>query len=106
MIKNEFAFDEFILNQDVIEGNWTKDSQCELLIEQEKDIYEKIKKYSENKGIKNENGIITLFVLYYIYNKKSDKLTELKFVINKAKDYVKKIFKLEYDDIIREIETK
>ncbi len=106
VIKNEFAFDEFILNQDVIEGNWTKDSQCELLIEQEKDIYEKIKKYSENKGIKNENGIITLFVLYYIYNKKSDKLTELKFVINKAKDYVKRIFKLEYDDIIREIETK
>ena len=106
VVKKEFKFDEFILNQDVIEGNWTKDPQCEILIEQEKDIYEKIKKYSEDKGIKDENGIITLFVLFYIYNKKSDKVTELKFVINKAKNYVKKIFKLEYDDIIKEIETK
>ena len=106
LIKKEFNFDEFILSQDVIEGNWTKDSQCEILIEQEKDTYEKIKNYSENKNIKEENGIITLFVLYYIYNKKSDKVNELKFVINKANNYVKKIFKLEYDEIMKEIEIK
>ena len=105
MIKNEFNFDDFILSQDVIEGNWTKDAQCKILIEQEEDIYEKIKKYSEEKGVKEENGIITLFALYYIYNKKSDKVNELKFVINKAKDYVKKIFNLGYDDIIKEIEV-
>ena len=101
--EEKFNFDEFILSQDVIEGNWTKDSQCEILIEQEKDIYKKIKEYSENKKIKDENGIITLFILYYIYNKKSDKVSELKFVINKAKKYLKKIFKLEYDEIIKEI---
>ena len=105
-IKKEFKFDEFILSQDVIEGNWTKDSQSEILIEQEKDIYEKINKYSIDKGIKEENGIITLFALYYIYTKKKDKINELKFVINKAKDYVKKIFNLEYDEIIKEIEAK
>ena len=102
-IKKEFKFDEFILSQDIIEGNWTKDMQCEVLIEQEKDIYEKIKKYSENKGIKDENGIITLFILYYIFNKKSDKIGELKFVINKAKNYVKKIFNLDYDVIIKDL---
>ena len=101
--ENIFKFDELILNQDIIEGNWTKDMQCELLIEREKDIYEKIKKYSENKGIKKENGIITLFILYYIYNKKSEIIGELKFVINKAKNYVKKIFNLEYDDIVKEL---
>ena len=106
VIKKEFKFDEFILSQDVIEGNWTKDSQSEILIEQEKDIYEKINKYSIDKGIKEENGIITLFALYYIYTKKKDKINELKFVINKAKDYVKKIFNLEYDEIIKEIEAK
>ena len=105
-IKKEFKFDEFILSQDVIEGNWTKDSQSEILIEQENDIYEKINKYSIDKGIKEENGIITLFALYYIYTKKKDKINELKFVINKAKDYVKKIFNLEYDEIIKEIEAK
>jgi len=105
-IKKEFKFDDFILSQDVIEGNWTKNTQSEILIEQEKDIYEKIKKYSEDKGINEENGIITLFVLYYIHSKKSDKVTELKFVINKAKNYVKKIYNLDYDNIIKEIETK
>ena len=99
-------FDEFILDQDVLEGNWTKNTQSELLIEQEKDIYEKIKKYSEDKGIKDENGIITLLALYYILNKKKDKFNELKFVINKAKVYVKAIFNLGYEEIIKEIENK
>ena len=103
-IKKEFNFDEFILSQDVIKGNWKKDAQCEILIEQEKDIYEKIKNYLENKKIEDENAIITLFVLYYIYNKKSDKVTVLKFVINKAKKYLDKIFKLKYDEIMKEIE--
>ena len=106
VIKKEFKFDEFILDQDVLEGNWTKNTQSELLIEQEKDIYEKIKKYSEDKGIKDENGIITLLALYYILNKKKDKINELKFVINKAKVYVKAIFNLGYEEIIKEIETK
>ena len=46
-----------------------------------------------------------LFCIIFI-KKKSDKVNELKFVINKGKDYVKKIFKLEYNEIIKEIETK
>jgi hypothetical protein len=60
---------------------------------------------AENKGLKDENGIITLFVLFFIYNKKKDKINELKFVINKAKNYVKKIFNVNYDDIVKEIEN-
>ena len=106
LVKKEFNFDEFILSQDVLEGNWIKNEQSEMLIKQEKDIYEKIKKYSEDIGIKEENGIITLFALYYIYNKKKDKINELKFIIDKAKDYIKQIFNLEYDVIVKEIETK
>ena len=82
-----------------------KDNQAQELIEQEKYIYEKIKKYSEGKGIKEENGYITLLALYYIYNKKKDKIPELKFIIIKAKNYVKKLFNLEYNDIIKEIGT-
>ena len=105
-VKKEFKFDELILSQDIIEGYWTKDSQIEILITQEKDMYEKIKKYSDNKGINEENGVITLFILYYIYNIKKEKLGELKFVLNKARVYIKKIFKLEYADIVKEIETK
>ena len=104
--KKGFDFDKLILNQDIIEGTWKKDEQSEILIKHEKDIYEKIKKYSEDKNIKDEEVIITLLVLYYIYNKKSDKVNELKFIINKAKKYLKKIFHLEYEKIIKEIEEK
>ena len=52
-----------------IEGNWKKNKDIELLIEEEKILYEKIKNFSENKGIKDEDWIITLFILYYIYDK-------------------------------------
>ena len=100
---NVVNFDEIILGQDIIEGNWEKDKNIELLIKEENIIYEKIKNFSENKGIKDENGIITLFILYYIYEKKKEKVEELKFVINKAKNFIKKIFNLDYDEIVKEI---
>ena len=97
-------FDDIILGQDIIEGNWKKDKNIEVLIEKEKDLYEKIKKYSESKGIKDENGIITLFILYYIFKKKSERVEELKFIIDKAKKYINKVFNLEYDDIAKELD--
>ena len=98
-------FDEIILSQDILEGNWKKDSQIEMLIEKENYLYEKINKYSENKGLKEENGIITLFILYYIFDKKKEKVDELKFVIDKAKNYIKKIYNLDYDEIIKELDS-
>ena len=101
--KKILNFDEIILSQDIIEGNWKKDENVEILMEEENDLFEKIKKFSENKGINDENGIITLFILYYIYKKRSEKLGELKFVIIKANKYLKKIFNAEYEDIIKEI---
>ena len=104
-VKKKLNFDEIILSQDIIEGNWKKDSQIEILIEKEKDIFEIINKWSDNKGIKDEDGIITLFILYYIFKKKNEKLEELKFVIDKAKNYIKKIYKLEYDEIIKELNS-
>ena len=103
--KIQFDFDEFILGQDIIDGNWTNNPQSEELIGLEKDLYNKIKQLAEKKGITDENGIITLFVLFFIYNKKKDKINELKFVINKGKNYVKKIFNANYEDIVKEIEN-
>jgi len=105
-VKPKFNFDGFIISQDIIEGNWTKDTQSDLLIEQENDMYEKIKKFCEDKGIKEEKVIITLFALYYIYSKKNDKLGELKFVVKKAKNYLKKIFNLEFNTIYKEIDKE
>ena len=97
-------FDELILEQDIIEGNWKKNNKSELLIKEEKNLYEKIKKFSENKGINDENGIITLFILFYIFKKKTEKIEELKFIIEKAKNYIQKIFNSEYDEIVKELD--
>ena len=97
--KKQLNFDELILTQDIFEGNWDNNDEIKILIEQENDIYEKIKKISEDKGIKEENGYITILVLYYIFTKKSSKVEELKFVINKAKAYIKKIYGIEYEEI-------
>ena len=103
--KKILNFDEIILSQDIIEGNWKKDENVEILMEEENDLFEKIKKFSENKGINDENGIITLFILYYIFKKKPEKVEELKFVIDKTKKYIKKIYNLEYDDIAKELDS-
>ena len=69
-------------------------------------MYEKIKKFCEDKGIKEEKVIIILFALYYIYSKKNDKLGELKFIVKKAKNYLKKIFNLEFNIIYKEIDKE
>ena len=96
-------FDEIILEQDIIEGNWIRNNKIELIIKEKKDLYEKIKEFSENKGIHDENGIITLFILFYIFKNKAEKVEELKFIIDKAKNFIKKIFNLEYDEIAKEL---
>ena len=101
--KKFFNFDEIILDQDIIEGSWKKNNKTELLLKEENDLFEKIKKFSENKGINDENGIITLFILFYIFHKKAEKIEELKFIIEKAKNFIKKIFNLEYDEIVKEL---
>ena len=105
-VKEQINFDELILTQDIFEGNWDNNNETKILIQEEKDIYEKIKKILEDKGIKEENGYITILVLYYIYTKKPLKVDELKFVINKAKAYIKKIYGIEYEEISKDIENK
>ncbi len=104
-VQSALKFNELIFGQDIIEGNWKMDEQVDILLKEEKDLYEKIKNYGEKKNIKDENGLITLFIIYYISKKRKEKEEELKFVINKAKNFVKKIFNLGYEDIIKELEN-
>ena len=46
-----------------------------------------------------------MLILIYIFKKKNEKVKELKFVINKAKNYIKKIYNSDFDDIKKELET-
>ena len=99
-------FDEIILGQDILEGNWKRDNNNEILIESEKELYEKIQKYFENKLINNEDAIITVFILCYLFKEKKEKIEELKFIIKKAKNYINKKFNLEFDNIVKELDIK
>ena len=101
--KTKINFDAIIQSQNIIEGNWENNNEVKNLIEEENIIYEKINKISDKYNITEEEGKITLFVLYYIYTKKQEKINELKFIINKAKAYIKKIYNLEYEEISKEI---
>ena len=101
--KTKINFDAIIQSQNIIEGNWENNNEVKNLIEEENIIYEKINKISDKYNITEEEGKITLLVLYYIYTKKQEKINELKFIINKAKAYIKKIYNLEYEEISKEI---
>ena len=83
--KKVLNFDELIISQDIFNGNWSINNEVKILIEDENAIYEKIKKICEEKEIKEKKVIIKLFFLYYIFNKKPEKVNELRFIINKAK---------------------
>ena len=104
-IINKINFDEIILSQDIFEGNWIQNEEINKLIEEEKNIFDKIKKISEGKNVNEENGIITLLVIYYIFDKNKEKIDELKFIINKARTYIKKIYNIELEDILEEIHS-
>ena len=99
----ENNFNDIIMSQDIFEGNWTYNEQIRMLIQKEKKMYNKIEELSKKKNIENNDAIITLFILFYIYNKEKEKTEELKFIINKAKTYINKIYSLEYEDIIKGI---
>ena len=100
---NKINFDEIILSQDIFEGNWIQNDEINKLIEEEKVMFDKIKKISEGKNIKEESGIISLLVIYYIFDKNKEKIDEMKFIINKARNYIKKVYNLELEDILEEI---
>ena len=102
---NKLNFDEIILSQDIFEGNWIQNQEINKLIEEEKDMFDKIKKISEGKNVNEENGIITLLVIYYIFDKNKDKIDELKFIINKARSYIEKVYNLELENILEEIHS-
>ena len=70
-----------ILTQDIIEGNWYLNPQTKILIEKNRNIYDKIKNYVDKYNIDNkkEEIIITILVLYCL--KKNAKIEQLEYTI-------------------------
>ena len=83
-------FKDIILTQNMIEGNWTLNSQTENLIKENLIIYNKIKNYVENNYQKEdkEDIIITILVLYLLKNNKNIIQGEYILIINKGLQYL------------------
>ena len=97
---------EMALSQNIIEGNWSLNSQTKLLIDSHIDLYNKIKQYVErfNVGEKKEDIIITILIIYFLKNNKEIDQSEYTIIMNKGLEYLQSIGIKEL--IFKNIESK
>ena len=91
--KKGFDIKTMILTQNIIEGNWSLNSQTQFLIDSHTDIYNKIKQYVEkfNVGENKENIIVTILVLYYLNNNENINKSEYILIINKGIQFLQNL---------------
>ena len=97
--KNEVM--KIINTQDFIDGFWELNEQTNYVKEKYEKEYELLKENS--KIIGNDKIVMTILVVYFIEKKCAELLNELSLVIKKAKIFIKKETKTDYEDIIKEI---
>ena len=87
--KDEFNIKKLALSQNIIEGNWSFNSQTKFLMDSHLELYNEIKKYVEKYSLKNKDDIIiTILVLYYLKNNKTIDPLEYTIIINKGLEYL------------------
>ena len=91
--KKDFDVKEMSLTQNILEGNWSVNTQTQFLIDSYADIYNKIKQYVEKLDVKEnkENIIVTILVLYYLKNNKDIDQNEYLLIINKGIQYLQNL---------------
>ena len=97
--KIEFSNKELVLTQDIFDGCWNLNPQTKLLIEKEKDIYDKIEGIMKEKNIDKEEVKITLLVLYYLNTNNSINKVEYMLIIKKGISFLEENG-INFDDII------
>ena len=95
----EFSNKELMLTQDIYGGFWNLNPQTKLLIEKEKNIYEKIEQIMQEKNIQKEEVKITLLVLYYLNTDSSVNKVEYMLIIKKGISYLEKN-NIKFDEIL------
>ena len=86
---------EIINQQNFVEGYWELNENTEII----KQKYEKQYKLLKDENY-NDNIIVTILIIYYIYKEHSELLKELIHIIQKGKNYIQKKTRKSYDDII------
>jgi hypothetical protein len=86
--KVEFSNKELVLTQDIFDGCWNLNPQTKLLIEKEKDAFNKIEALMKEKNIDKEEVKMTLLVLYYLNTNSSINKVEYMLIIKKGISYL------------------
>ena len=97
--KVEFSNKELVLTQDIFDGFWNLNPQTKLLIEKEKNIYEKIENIMKEKKIEKEEVKITLLVLYYLNTDTSINKVEYMLIIKKGISFLEENG-IKFDEIL------
>ena len=98
-IKVEFSNKELVLTQDIFDGCWNLNPQTKLLIEKEKEAYNKIENIMKEKNIEKEEVKITLLVLYYLNTNSSINKVEYMLIIKKGISYLEENG-IKFDEIL------
>ena len=102
--KVEFSNKELVLTQDIFDGSWNLNSQTQLLIEKEKNIYEKIEQILKEKNIEKEEVKITLLVLYYLNTDISINKVEYMLIIKKGISFLEENG-IKFDEILPSLKS-
>ena len=86
--KNNQINKELVLTQDIFDGCWNLNDQTKLLIEKEKDAFNKIEAILKEKNIDKEEVKMTLLVLYYLNTNSSINKVEYMLIIKKGISYL------------------
>ena len=97
--KVEFSNKELVLTQDIFDGCWNLNPQTKLLIEKEKETYDKIEAIMKEKNIDKEEVKMTLLVLYYLNTNSSINKVEYMLIIKKGISYLEENG-IKFDEIL------
>ena len=92
---------KIINTQNFIEGYWNENKQTKVIKEKYKKEYDLVKNLKIEKI--NDNVAITVIIIYFIYKEHFELLKELSRIIQKAKLFIKKVTKMSYEKIIKDI---
>ena len=93
---------EITLTQDSYYGFWELNSKTQVIINEYKNIYDKIKKYVNSENCNDEKVIITFVMIYFLKNEKTINQSEYILIINKGIKYLRKN-NFDYETVINNI---
>ena len=102
--KVEFNNKELVLTQDIFDGCWNLNPQTQLLIEKEKNVYDRIEQIMKEKNIEKEEIKITLLVLYYLNTDISINKVEYMLIIKKGISFLEENG-IKFDEILTSLKN-